>query len=111
MNNEYLIPANSKKSQLYFGIFKGIDLMILGIGLLIGIPFLFIDTESVEGLLLKFLPLASVLFILIPLPFYHNIRVYIRELYLFIKYKLDYPKGYFWRGWCATYGDDEDEKN
>ena len=108
--NEYSIPANSQKSQLYFGIFKGIDLMIFGFGLLIGIPFLFINTESIEGLILKFLPLASVLFILIPLPFYHNVRVYIKELYLFIKYKLDYPKGYIWRGWCAIYGD-ENEKN
>ena len=84
--------------------------MIFGFGLLIGIPFLFINTESIEGLILKFLPLASVLFILIPLPFYHNVRVYIKELYLFIKYKLDYPKGYIWRGWCAIYGD-ENEKN
>lgn len=109
--NEYLIPANSKKSQLFFGIFKGIDLVILGLGLLIGIPFLFINTETIWGLLLKLLPIASVLFILIPIPFYHNVRVYIKELYLFIKYKLDFPKGYIWRGWCATYANDEQTKN
>ena len=30
--NQYLIPANSKKSQLYFGLFRGIDLIVLMTG-------------------------------------------------------------------------------
>ena len=30
--NNYLIPANTKKSQLSFGLFNKVDLIILGIG-------------------------------------------------------------------------------
>ena len=32
MNNNYLIPANSKKSQLYFGLFNKFDLILFGSG-------------------------------------------------------------------------------
>ena len=39
---DYLIPANSKKSQLYFSLFQGIDLIILVIGALLTLLTLFI---------------------------------------------------------------------
>ena len=32
MNNDYLIPANTKKSKLILGFFTGIDLAIFAIG-------------------------------------------------------------------------------
>lgn len=112
--NEYLIPANSKKSQLYFGVFKGIDLIILGIGFIIEIPFLFIDfkfNSTLLALFIKLLPIAITLFLLIPIANYHNMRVLLREIYLYIKNRINYPKGYYWRGWCATYGINEQSKD
>ena len=39
--NGYLIPANSKKSQLIFGLFKLRDLIILLTGVLVTLVFLF----------------------------------------------------------------------
>ena len=32
MNNKYLIPANTKRSMLIFGLFKPIDLIIFLVG-------------------------------------------------------------------------------
>lgn len=105
---EYLIPANSKKSQLYFGLFKGIDFVVMLIGFSIAVPVLIIvKTDTLWGLMLKLLPLAITLFLVVPIPFYHNIRVAIREVYQYIMS----PKRYYWRGWCATYvGSDEQTK-
>lgn len=110
--NEYLIPANSKKSQLYFGLFKGIDLMILGAGVVIEIPMLILlNGNSILILFLKFLPIFITIVLLIPIAYYHNVRVVIKEIYLYFKYKLEHNEGYYWRGWCASYDTDEESKN
>ncbi len=106
--NEYLIPANSKKSQLYFGVFKGIDLIILLVGVVIELPVLFlIKGDSIFILFLRLLPIAVTLFMLIPIAYYHNMRILIREVYLYIKNRITYPAGYYWRGWCDTHVGDE----
>ena len=34
MNNNYLIPANSKKSMMIFGLFYPFDLILFGCGIL-----------------------------------------------------------------------------
>ena len=34
---QYLIPANSKKSQLIFGVFQPIDLVIMVIGIFLSL--------------------------------------------------------------------------
>ena len=39
--NGYLIPANSKKSLLFMGMFNSTDLWILGTGILISLVFMF----------------------------------------------------------------------
>ena len=36
MNNTYLIPANTKKSMLIFGVFNTVDMIIFGVGIGIG---------------------------------------------------------------------------
>jgi hypothetical protein len=105
--NDYLIPANSKKSQLYFGLFKGIDFVVMLIGFTIGIPILIIvKTDSILGLMLKLIPIAVTLFMVVPIAYYHNVRVFIKELYTYIMS----PKRYYWRGWCATYDDSDDKQ-
>ena len=105
---EYIIPANSKKSQLYFGIFNGLDLVILVCGVIIEIPFLIlIKTDSLKGIIFKLLPIGITIFMLIPIAYYHNIRVAIKELYIY----LTSQKKYYWRGWCAKYDGDEQAKN
>jgi len=39
--NGFLIPANSKKSMLIFGLFNGFDLIVLAIGIVITIILLY----------------------------------------------------------------------
>ena len=52
--NDYLIPANSKKSLLIMGMFKGSDLWILGIGISISLILMFgIKGDEVGILVIK----------------------------------------------------------
>ncbi len=96
--NEYLIPANSKRSQLIFNMFKPIDLIIFGTGLGVSLLLLFfIQDMSLGALIIKLLPVATCAFLCMPLPNYHNVRVFIRELSLF----LINQRVYIWKGWCV----------
>ncbi|MBR1717873.1 MAG: hypothetical protein IJ715_01225 [Bacilli bacterium] len=106
MNNDvYLIPANSKKSMMIFGMFYPFDLILFGTGL------------SVTLLLLMILPLDSLIVSLIaispglitgllvfPLPNYHNTLTVLIDV---IDYFTTRQK-FVWKGWCVM---DELKKN
>ena len=49
-------------------------------------------------LVIKLLPLAIALFLVVPIPNYHNVLIFIREAMLYIMS----DKEYIWKGWCAT---------
>ena len=101
MNNNYLIPANSKSGQLILNMFKIGDLIILGIGALITLIFLFVFTgDSVLFIVIKLLPVTISLLLVMPIPHYHNVLTFLREVYIFYKSQNQYR----WRGWCATHG-------
>ena len=52
--NGYLIPANSKKSLLFMGMFNSTDLWILGTGILISLVFMFaISADTLLALVIK----------------------------------------------------------
>ncbi len=97
----YIIPANSKKSQLIFNVFRPIDLFgILLPGALLTVLFLFIfPGDSISAIVIKLAPVSLALFLVMPIPFYHNVLVYLRELYLYFNSQ----RRYYWRGWCASY--------
>ncbi len=98
--NQYIIPANSKKSQLYFGLFRGIDLIVLMTGgLLTLVLLLAMKGDTLLSMVLKLLPIGTAAFLVFPIPYYHNVMVFIREMYLYYTR----PRKYYWRGWCATY--------
>ncbi|MBR2138885.1 MAG: hypothetical protein IJ966_06320 [Bacilli bacterium] len=104
---QYLIPANSKKSQLIFGVFQPIDLVIMVIGIFLSlILMLLIPGETVIMLCIKMIPMAVGLLLVMPIAFYHNVRVFLIEAYIFY---FERPRRYYWRGWCATYGFDENK--
>ena len=42
INGGYLIPANTKKGQLIFGIFTGFDLIMFGTGVIVSVLLLLI---------------------------------------------------------------------
>ncbi len=103
MNNQYLIPANTKRGQLIFGIFMLNDLIIFGIGIGITLLALVImsltDTMSNITSILAILPGLVAVFLVFPFPNYHNIRTAIGELIAFYTNRQKYK----WRGWCASY--------
>ena len=104
--NNYLIPANSKKGQLMFGIFRPIDLSVLiGGGFVTLLMMFVVPGEGFMTLVLKLLPLTLCVLLVVPIPYYHNVLVFIEEAIIFI---LE-PKQYCWKGWCARseYGEQD----
>ncbi len=96
----YIIPANSKKGQLIFNLFEPIDLIILSIGVFSSFIFLVaIPGEGIWELALKILPAAIASILVFPVAYYHNGRVFFKELYIF----LTSQNKYIWRGWCYWY--------
>ena len=102
MENSYLIPANSKKSMLIFGVFNTIDLIIFGCGL--GISFLlmmFLPMEQFVFAILAITP-GSITFLLVfPIPNYHNVRTVIKNAWIFYTTR----QKYIWKGWCLDHGE------
>ena len=96
--NNYLIPANSKRSLLIMGYFRLSDLILLGIGISISlILMLAIKGDEVWILVIKLLPLATGLLLVWPIPYYHNVVTFLTEVVLYVQSEKEYK----WRGWCA----------
>lgn len=97
MNNNYLIPANSKKSQLIFGVFTGIDLALFGGGVgLTLILLITIQSANIGIMLLILAPSLITGFLVMPVPNYHNVLQFIVNVYTFYSEQ----RRYVWRGWC-----------
>ena len=101
--NQYLIPANTKKGNLIFGIFMMPDLIIFLVG--IGITLLALVVMSTTNTLdnatsiLGLLPALIAVFLVFPFPHYHNVRTAIGEVIAFYSNR----QKYVWRGWCSGY--------
>ncbi len=102
--NNYLIPANSKKSQLILGFFTPLDLMLFssGVGLTI-LLLMIIKTASMIEMLLILLPALVTGLLVTPVPYYHNVLQFIINVLEFIFN----PRRYYWRGWCVRYDSDD----
>ena len=76
---QFLIPANTKKSMLIFGVFTTFDLILFAVG--IGVTLLMLVIISPNTLftaILDLLPAVVCGFLVLPIPNYHNIRVVIQ---------------------------------
>ena len=94
---DYLIPANSKKSMLIFGIFTAFDLILVSVGVVVTLLLLIIISPSSLGTaILCLLPLAITGFLIIPVANYHNILILLREIVRFFYSRRNYK----WKGWC-----------
>lgn len=96
----YIIPANSKRALLFFGIFRLYDFVIFAVGCTITLILLF-AMNSYNGLLftaIKLAPAAIVTFLVLPVPNYHNVLVLIREIFDYYSKR----KIYIWKGWCFS---------
>ncbi len=97
MNNNYLIPANSKKSQLILGFFTLQDLLLFGGGVLVTLILLMtIHSSNITIMLLILAPALITGFLVLPVPNYHNVLQFIINIYSFYSG----PKRYIWKGWC-----------
>lgn len=98
----YLIPANSKKSMLMFGVFNKKDLFVIGIALGISLLLLLVlDISSLPLGLLAITPGLVGSFLVFPIPNYHNMVTVIREVYNFYTTR----QKFVWKGWCFTDGE------
>ena len=104
MDNNYLIPANSKKSMLDFGLFNRTDEIILAVCL--GITLLLImivPLQNTLAVVLAVLPGMVGCFLVFPIPNYHNVRTFIKSVYVYFKK----DNNYVWKGWCLEDGDNK----
>ena len=101
--NMYLVPANAKKSMLYFGLFNLADLIIFGAGIVL--TFILLLVLPVEDLLyacIAITPGCICGFLVIPVTNYHNVRTIIASAYEFYTTR----QRFVWKGWCIQDGED-----
>ena len=92
----YLIPANTKKSQLILGFFTIVDLIIFIVGCVVSFTMLFfVKSLSLTVLILIMLPALIASFLVMPVPHYHNILQLLTNIFNFFLNR----RNYYWRGW------------
>lgn len=102
--NNYLIPANSKKSLLIFGLFQQIDLIIFAVGVSLTIILaLIFDVSSIVNAIVALIPAGIASLLVMPVPNYHNVRVIIGEVWNFYTTR----QCYVWKGWCVSDGESD----
>lgn len=107
MNNNYLIPANSKKSMMIFGMFYKFDLILFGCG--IATTMLMITILPIANMffaVMAILPAAVTGFLVFPVPYYHNVLTVIITTWQFFTTR----QRFVWKGWCVTDEYKEDKK-
>jgi len=99
VEDNYLIPANSKKSILILGFFTSLDLAIflIGVGFSL-ILLMMVDTSSLPAMIMIITPALLSAFLVMPVPYYHNILQLIRNIVNFLLGR----RRYYWKGWCVT---------
>lgn len=103
MGNQYLIPANSKKSMLIFNMFTINDLLIFGIGSAVSMLLvLIVPLSSASLTMLALAPGLISGFLVIPIANYHNVLYLITEMYEFYTSR----QKYIWKGWCFVNGEE-----
>ena len=97
MLDDYLIPANTKRGRLILSFFRPFDLFLFGTGICITLFLLtIIPLDSLAITILVLAPAAITGFLVMPVPYYHNMLIVIAELYQFLTNRQTYR----WKGWC-----------
>ncbi len=99
MEGNYLIPANSKRAQLIFNIFRPVDLTIASVGAAITIIlFIIVQPQTLLWAIVVLLPILICAFLVIPVPNYHNMLCVLQNIY---KYYFEERQQFKWKGWCV----------
>ena len=100
--NSYLIPANSKKSMLKFGIFTTFDLLLFIAGVVLSFVLMMIFPVNNFWIALGALtPGVICAFLVFPVPNYHNVLTVIKNAWEFYTTR----QRYIWKGWCFEDGE------
>ena len=96
---EYIMPANSKKSRLILGMFTIKDIVVLSIGLPIS-AILLIAFKSLGFwmLVVGAIPGLTAVLLVMPVPHYHNVLQLIINIFTYYTGR----KKYEWKGWTVT---------
>ena len=97
MNDNFLIPANAKRGQYIFGLFRPVDLVIFGVG--VGVTIILVAILPMEITWVAILAVAPAIvcsLLVAPVAYYHNMLQLIIEMYNFFTQR----RIYLWRGWC-----------
>lgn len=96
--NEFLIPANSKKSMLIFGVFTPFDLVLFLCGVAATLMLLItLPLQEIPILVLALSPLLISAFLVFPIANYHNVLTVLVLIYHFYTER----QKFIWKGWCA----------
>ena len=107
MNQQYLIPANTKRSMLIFGLFKPIDLIIFVVGLVLtGVLILAVGTDTPAQVIIGLSPLLITTLMVSPIPNHRNLWTFTVNVYTYFTSQ----RKYRWRGWCMLHGEENDNK-
>ena len=99
MNQQFLIPANSKKSMLIFNMFRPIDLIIAVSGATITfITFLIVAPKTLISAIFVLAPVLISAFLVMPFAHYHNMLCVLNNIYSYFTTQQNYK----WKGWCAS---------
>lgn len=94
--NGYLVPANSKKGMLILNLFRDIDLIILGGGILVTLfALMFVDTTNILSIIICLSPALVCILLVLPVPYYHNVLCAIESIIDFYSNR----RKYIWKGW------------
>ena len=108
-NNQFLIPANTKRGKLILNIFRPIDLGIFLTGVITTFSLLLIfSSMQISGWwnVVAVFPGLIATGLVVPIPNYHNVMVCIGEIINFYSNNRNYK----WRGWCAVYESEREQQ-
>lgn len=107
MKDAYLIPANSKRSMLIFGLFAPIDLIIFAVGAgLTIILMLTFQASTLQDVFMILLPLLISTTLVLPVPNHRNVWTLASNVYQYLSNR----RTFFWRGWCMTNGEENQNR-
>ena len=102
--NNFLIPANAKKTMLILGLFTKFDLILFGCG--VGLTLILLMTLPLEEFAISIIALLPALitgFLVLPVPNYYNMRTLIGSAISFYTNQRKFK----WKGWCVPHGEEK----
>ncbi len=98
MNGNFLIPANSKRSRLIFGLFNPFDLILFACGISVSLILMMVlPIEQFKIAMIAIAPGGICGLLVFPLPNYHNVLTGIMSIFRFFTNR----RTFIWKGWCV----------